>query len=41
VFPSVAYRTDAMRAKALPCINGDEVADKVLAADAEPRLDLP
>jgi molybdate transport system substrate-binding protein len=26
---------DAMRAKALPCINGDEVVDKVLAGDAE------
>jgi molybdate transport system substrate-binding protein len=25
----------AMRAKALPCINGDEVVDKVLAGDAE------
>jgi molybdate transport system substrate-binding protein len=26
---------DAMRAKALLCINGDEVVDKVLAGDAE------
>jgi molybdate transport system substrate-binding protein len=26
---------DAMRAKALTCINGDEVVDKVLAGDAE------
>jgi molybdate transport system substrate-binding protein len=26
---------DAMRTKALPCINGDEVVDKVLAGEAE------
>ena len=26
---------DAVRAKALPCVNGDDVVDKVLAGDAE------